>query len=289
MKKAVLTMDVEDWYHLDYFDRCECDTTNSLLDGLDVYVDFLKSLSLPSSFFVLGEIAEKKVEFFKSLAKAGHDIGSHGWDHIRPLTLTVDEFRSDLYRSVEIMKEINNDRGFGYRAPCFSLDRERLEIVRDAGFSYDSSRIEFGVHPLYGSINMDGYEKITRTIYRCAEFMEFEATTFPIMRKRIPISGGGYLRIFPWILMKTLITRYLKQNDLYVFYIHPFELSKLDLPSIPRSTSTLTKFRFSHGRNSVLEKITKLVNLLRSKGYSFTTFNEIQKEMDASNCKLAGG
>jgi polysaccharide deacetylase family protein (PEP-CTERM system associated) len=282
MKKAVLTLDVEDWYHLDYFDRSECDTANSLLDGLDVYVEFLDSLSLPSSFFVLGEIAEKKVELFKSLVKAGHDVGSHGWNHVRPLTLTVNEFRADLDRSVEIMKEINDERGFGYRAPCFSLDRERLDIVRDAGFSYDSSRIEFGDHPLYGSINMDGYETITRTIYRCEEFMEFEATTFPIMGKRIPISGGGYLRLFPWTLMKTLISRYLKLNDLYVLYIHPFELSKLDLPEIPRSTSNLTKFRFSHGRKSVLDKITKLVNLLRSKGYSFTTFNEIQKDMDTS-------
>lgn len=284
MKKAVLTLDVEDWYHLDYFDRNKCDTSTSLLDGLDVYVEFLKSLSLPSSFFVLGEIAEKKIEFFKNLSKTGHDVGSHGWNHVRPMTLPVDEFRADLKRSVEIMKEINDERDFGYRAPCFSLDRERLDIVRDSGFSYDSSRIDFGDHPLYGSINMDGYEKITRTIYRFEEFMEFEATTFPIMGKRIPISGGGYLRLFPWTLMKTLISRYLKLNDLYVLYIHPFELSKLDLPVIPRSTSNLTKFRFSHGRKSVLDKITKLVNLLHSKGYSFTTFKEIRKEMDTSNC-----
>jgi polysaccharide deacetylase family protein (PEP-CTERM system associated) len=285
MKKAVLTLDVEDWYHLDYFDRNECDTSTSLLDGLDVYVEFLKSLSLPSSFFVLGEIAEKKLEFFNNLSKAGHDVGSHGWNHVRPMTLSVDEFRADLKRSVEIMKEINDERDFGYRAPCFSLDRERLDIVRDSGFSYDSSRIDFGGHPLYGSINMDGFENISKTIYRCEEFMEFEATTLPIMGKRIPISGGGYLRLFPWALMKTLISRYLKLNDLYVLYIHPFELSKLDLPAIPRSTSNLTKFRFSHGRKSVLDKITKLVNLLLSKGYSFTTFKEIRKEMDTSNSK----
>ena len=50
MKKAVLSLDVEDWYHLDYFDRYECDANNSLLDGLDVYVELLESLSLPSIF-----------------------------------------------------------------------------------------------------------------------------------------------------------------------------------------------------------------------------------------------
>ena len=50
MKKAVLTLDVEDWYHLDYFDRTKCNVNYSLLDGLDVYVEILNSLSLPSSF-----------------------------------------------------------------------------------------------------------------------------------------------------------------------------------------------------------------------------------------------
>ena len=67
MKRAVLSLDVEDWYHLDYFDRAECDTTSSLLDGLDAYIELIESLSIPSSFFVLGEIAEQRVEFFKNL------------------------------------------------------------------------------------------------------------------------------------------------------------------------------------------------------------------------------
>ena len=216
MKKAVLTLDVEDWYHLDYFDRHQCDTKNSLLDGLDVYVELLDSLSLPSSFFVLGEIAERKVHFFQDLIKAGHDVGSHGWNHKRPMTLSINEFRADLYRSVEIMKEINGERGFGYRAPCFSLDRERLDIVRDCGFAYDSSRIEFGNHPLYGSIDMSGYENLSKMVYQSGNFMEFEATTLTILGKKIPISGGGYLRMFPWLIMKRLIKKYLKNNDLYV-------------------------------------------------------------------------
>jgi len=280
MKKAVLTLDVEDWYHLDYFDRRECYTNNSLLDGLDVYVELIESLSLPSTFFALGEIAETKIDFFKDLVKSGHDVGSHGWNHKRPMTLQIEEFRADLQRSLDVMKEINGERGFGYRAPCFSLDRERLDIVRDSGFAYDSSRIDFGNHPLYGSIDMHGYDKLSEAVYRSGEFMEFEATTLSVLGKNIPISGGGYLRLFPWLLMKTLVSQYLKKNDLYVLYIHPFELSQLQVPAVPKSTSTLTKFRYSHGRNTVVDKITRLVDLLRSNGYSFTTFSEIQKEQD---------
>ena len=283
MKKAILSLDVEDWYHLDYFNRNECETSNSLLDGVEVYTEFLSSYSLPSSFFVLGEIAEKRIQFFKDLVDSGHDVGSHGWDHKRPMTMGIDEFSDDLKRCIGAMKQINGDKGFGYRAPCFSLDRERLDIVRDAGFIYDASRIDFGDHPLYGSIDMSGFDKVTESIYKNNDFVEFEATTLPVFGKQIPISGGGYLRLFPWLLMKNLINQYLKANDIYVLYIHPFELSKLPAPKIPQSTSALTKLRFERGRDKVLDRIKKLIELMQSNGYTFTTFSDLQRELNVAS------
>ena len=138
-------------------------------------------------------------------------------------------------------------------------------------------------HPLYGSIDMHGYENLSDAVYRNGDFMEFEATTLSVLGKNIPISGGGYLRLIPWILMEKLVSRYLKKNDIYVFYIHPFELSQLPVPVVPKSTSALTKFRYSHGRYGVLDKITRLAELLRSNGYSFTTFSKIQQEINAEH------
>jgi len=279
MKKVILSLDVEDWYHLDYFQRFECDESQSLLDGLDVYVDLLHELSLPSSFFVLGEIAETKIDYFKRLVELGHDVGSHGWDHRRPMTLSPKDFKTDLNRCSKAMREINGDSGFGYRAPCFSLDRERLNIVKELGFIYDSSRIDFGNHPLYGSIDMTGYNVEANYVYEKDGFIEFEVTTLPILGKNIPISGGGYLRLFPWTIMKQLVTRHLKKNDIYILYIHPFELSKLATPNVPNSTSSLTEFRFGHGRKQVVERLKTLVDLLRSNGYDFTTFKSLQEQI----------
>ena len=282
MKKVILSLDVEDWYHLDYFKRSECNISNSLLDGLDVYVELLSELSLPSSFFVLGEIAEKKIGYFKDLVGLGHDIGSHGWNHQRPLTMLADVFQDDLIRCMSVMKAINGDKGVGYRAPCFSLDRERLDIVKKTGFIYDSSRIDFGSHPLYGSIEMQGYTNVSKYVYCKDSFLEFEVTTLPVLGKNLPISGGGYLRLFPWLLMKELVTQHLKKNDIYILYIHPFELSRLPVPDMPASTSLLNKFRFRHGRNQVMERLKRLINLLDSYDYEFTTFGAIHEETMAS-------
>jgi polysaccharide deacetylase family protein (PEP-CTERM system associated) len=279
MKKVILSLDVEDWYHLDYFQRSECDISESLLDGLDVYVDLLRELSLPSSFFVLGEIAATKIDYFQQLVQAGHDVGSHGWDHRRPMTMSPQAFQDDLNRCLKAMQEINGESGFGYRAPCFSLDRERLNIVKESGFIYDSSRIDFGNHPLYGSIDMEGYDPNGSFVYQQEGFLEFEVSTLPVLGKNIPISGGGYLRLFPWTLMKRLVTRHLLKNELYILYIHPFELSKLATPKTPESTSLTTQFRFGHGRNQVIDRIKRLIDLLYDHGYEFTTFRSLHKEI----------
>ena len=235
MKHILLSLDVEDWFHLDYFNRNECDTRQSLLDGLDEYVGFINHLGIPSNFFVLGEIAVNKLDFFKNLAKEGHDVGSHGWSHARPLTLSVDDFYEELSLSYKLFNEINENQSFGYRAPCFSLDRKRLDIVRECGFSYDSSLIEFGNHPLYGTIDMDGFELISKGVYKIFDFMEFELPTYKIFNNNIPISGGGYLRILPWVLMKKLISSYIQNNNIFVLYIHPFEF-------FPFASTNTTRF-----------------------------------------------
>ncbi len=279
MKIAVLTMDIEDWYHLDYFDRRECNLSYSLLDGLDVYASFLSDRGLQSTFFALGELAETLGGQLKGLAKAGHEISSHGWDHKRPLGMTSDEFRFDLLQSRAALESVTGQRVAGYRAPCFSMDRSRLDQVEEAGFDYDSSRIEFGQHPLYGTIDMAGYDSPASFVFQRRRFFEFEVSTLPLLGRRLPVSGGGYLRLIPWPIMRTAVGRFLDFESLYVIYLHPFELSAKDCPLVPSSTSRLTRFRFAHGREYVLSRLGQLVDLLSERGYSFTTFGALHSDL----------
>jgi len=132
MKYAVLSMDVEDWYHLDYFDRSKCDTSRSLLDGLDTYSELIARHDLPSSYFVLGELATQIKSRLIQLADAGHDISSHGWNHVRPLTMSPEAFSSELIKAKSGLEDIIGRPVPGYRAPCFSLDQTRLERIREA-------------------------------------------------------------------------------------------------------------------------------------------------------------
>ncbi len=272
---AVLSMDVEDWYHLDYFSGLAPDRSSSLLDGLDVYLSLLERHSIRTTFFVLSELAEHLGDRLRAMAAAGHEIASHGVAHKRPLKMTVDAFADDLRQSKATLESVVQRSVDGYRAPCFSMDRARLEEVRKAGYVYDSSRIDFTGHPLYGSLQVDDFDTVAPGHSAQRGFHEFEVSTLPVLGKRLPVSGGGYLRIAPWAIMRPLIQSYVNCNPLYVLYIHPFELSPRPLPAAAATLSYPQRLRFGVGRAGVASKLDKLIQLLKKDGFSFVTFRDM--------------
>lgn len=275
MRTAVLTMDIEDWWHLDYIDRCRADREYSMLDGLAVYRDVLERHGIRSSYFVLGELIGPLQRELRELDAAGHDVGAHGWDHQRPLTMAPQAFLRDVVRSRQVLEAALGRPVLGYRAPCYSLDRQRLELLGEAGYVYDSSRIDFSDHPLYGTIDLAGFEQPAPCVFRKEGFLEFQVTTLGIAGKQVPISGGGYLRIFPWALMRRWIQRYLRSQQLYVLYIHPFELSQRPAPRFPSATTWRQQLRFGIGRSGVRRRLELLIELLQENGYEFATFAEL--------------
>lgn len=278
MKKyAVLSMDVEDWYHLDYFKKEECDQSQSTLDGLDIYLDILDQYDIKTTFFIVGELVEILKDKIKLIQEKGHEICLHSHAHQRPLQLSLEDFRKDTLTGMSSFKEHTGIDVTGYRAPCFSLDRDRLEVLRELGFNFDSSKIKFDAHDLYGRMDLNGFEEESPVMYKQGNFYEFEASTVEVFGKSLPVSGGGYLRIFPWMLTKSLLKKYFKTDQHYFFYIHPFEFSKNYNITIPENTDLKTKIRFNQGRKSVENKMHKLIKLLKENNYKFVTFNQIMK------------
>ena len=275
IKQAVLTMDVEDWYHLDYFNRKDCNEDYSMLDGLNNYLEILENYCIPSNFFVLGELAIPLKNILREIAQGKHEISSHGWNHKRPMKLNLQEFKNDIIKSKDVLEDITGQDIIGYRAPCFSMDRNRVDLLIEAGYSYDSSKIKFTNHPLYGDIDLFGFETLSPNIYKFNNFYEFEISTENILGRNIPVSGGGYIRLLPWLVMKKMISSYLSHSDLYIFYIHPFEFSFKKNPIFPKKSKWNEKHRFSFGRDSVTKKFQFLLEHLKLNGFEFTTFKDM--------------
>lgn len=279
MKYALLSMDIEDWYHLDYFADMSVDTRQSMIDGLDVYRDIVAANQIPTSYFVLGELINPMASVLRQLADAGADIGVHGWSHRRPLLMEPLELKKDLTKTKKILEDVIRKPVLGYRAPCYSLDRDRLDVVRDVGFVYDSSRIIFEEHPLYGTLDLHGFIEQIPNVYRADGFFEFQLSTLPFAGFNVPVSGGGYIRIFPWFFMSRLIKYYLHKNVTYLLYIHPFELSRKKIPILPKGVSVSSKARFSLGLGGVEKKLHKLIELLKAENYEFITFTDLRTRL----------
>jgi hypothetical protein len=126
-------------------------------------------------------------------------------------------------------------------------------------------------------MDVSGFTKVMQDVYIKDQFVEFELSTLRMANRRFPVSGGGYLRILPWVLVNGLLKQYLRYAEIYIFYIHPFELSTKALPPLPDGTSILNTMRFKMGRASVAAKLEKLIIILQNAGFEFMTFKNLRR------------
>lgn len=275
MKKyAIITMDVEDWYHT-YFPESDVDRSVSLLDGLDVALDIMKKDNIHGSFFVVGEIADKLADKLKAMDRDGHDIAVHNCQHLRPVTMTTDVFRSQLMKAKQKVEDILGHEVYGYRAPSFGIDDERLDIVRECGFKYDSSKLRPQKSSKYGLLNLNGFREISPCIYQANGFTEFEVSTEKLGDMNM-LLGGGYIRILPWFFMKYMTQKYLNSGKPYVMYVHPIDLSPSPIPKI-EGISFDRYLRTHIGRRQMVWRFKKVIEMLKKNGYEFVTFEELLK------------
>lgn len=274
----MLSMDIEDWYHLDYFAGKELDRSHSMLDGLTNYIDLLNRHNIKTTFFALSELSDSAKEQILYAYQSGHEIACHGKSHIRPMLLDIKTFAKEITEAKQTLSELIGKEVIGYRASCYSIDRERYDLVIKAGFKYDSSKIAFNGHPLYGKLDLSDFEQPIKGIYHKEGFYEFELSTKKFMGRNIPVSGGGYIRILPWLYMKPMISGYLKNAEVYVLYIHPFELSNERMPTV-EGVSFLTNLRAKKGHGKVSGRIEQLIVILKENGFEMKTFSQVIEEI----------
>ena len=90
----------------------------------------------------------------------------------------------------------------------------------------------------------------------------------------VPLSGGGYVRLGNWGFVLSMLSDYLRKSDYYVFYLHPFELSKQKVPHVPH-LKPHDQWYLSVGLHTYRAKIETIIKLLKKFGYEFVTFEEM--------------
>jgi peptidoglycan-N-acetylglucosamine deacetylase len=236
--KVALSIDVEDWFCVrnmgEHLTRSQWNGFEFRVRvGLDFIREELAARRIQATFFVLGWVAEKCPRIVEDLARDGHEIASHGYNHQPIETMSSLDFREDVRISLSILRAQSGGPVLGYRAPSFSITSRTLwalDILRELGVEYDSSIYPIH-HPDYG------IPDFPREATEVAGLVEIPMSTVRFMGANVPISGGGYFRLYPYALTKTLLKRAQAQGDV-VLYFHPWEFDEFQprvrLPALRR-------------------------------------------------------
>ena len=226
---CIFTIDVEDWFHvLDIPGSPSIDTWSSLESRVER--NFLKLLDLAdehhtnTTCFFLGWIAERFPHLVREAVGRGHEIASHGYAHRLVYELSQAEFRADAQRARMILEDAAGCRVLGFRAPGFSVTKDTpwfFEELANSGYRYDSSI--FPARRGHG-----GFEEAARDPFVVHTAPGGSVVEFPItvVGDVYPLClfGGGYLRLFPWRLIRSMARRCLRRDRTVVFYVHPREV-----------------------------------------------------------------
>ncbi len=262
MMKNILTVDVEEWFQVynlrEAIPRVNWDMLPSRLDvGVYKLLDMLDRYSCRATFFVLGWVAERKPGTIREIARRGHEIACHGWDH-KPVTgMSPDEFHAETSDSLKVLSDITGTDITGYRASNFSIDTSRphaLETLADLGFQYDSSIFPFR----RGRYGTAGFPRgpVRLVLPGGVSLVEFPLPTVRLPGGTLPVAGGGYLRLFPYRFTRLGIHRMNSEGIPAVVYLHPWELD----PDQPRLSGGSRLKKWMHyqnlkGTEGILERL----------------------------------
>jgi polysaccharide deacetylase family protein (PEP-CTERM system associated) len=274
-----MTCDVEDYFQVSAFDGIvpreqwadvKCRIPRNIDKALQLFADH----ETKATFFTLGWVAEQHPEVLRRIVDQGHEIASHGMYHRRVWSQTPDEFRQDAGRARGLLEDVGGVAVIGYRAASWSIDKRTPwahGILAEIGYQYSSS-----VYPV--SHDHYGVPDAPRQPYVIdgTGITEIPPSTARLLGRNIPVSGGGYFRLFPLSLSKRFINQHqLGESYPYVFYFHPWELD----PDQPRFKDAPLKARFRHYLN--LDKFERrLSDILRT--YRWGRMDEIYLGGEAS-------
>lgn len=275
-KYAVFTMDVEAFTDTECINALDRKIDLDLLDGFDQYIGPLDKYGIKSTLFTVGSLAPKIADKLKVCINNGHRLALHSYNHIAPMELSLQSFKENIEKTKKKLSELFSTDIVGFRAPCFSLDKQRLEILRRLGFEYDSSHLGFLKARHTVELDLSDFTQIGDNIFRKNKFFEFGLSKQSIFGIPFPISGGGYVRLGNWDFIKSLIKSYIKCHDYYVFYLHPFELTTQKIPFF-KELKSYDKYYIKYGIKSYKKKIEQIILMLQECGYEFVTFEELAK------------
>jgi len=257
-----LTIDLEPW--MAFYDDVPLEITldnGHLVKATWSLLDILDESDVRATFFVLGIIYEWFPDLVEDIRSRGHEISFHGYLH--------NDAKRDLLRG-----EIKKSRVFirrygirGFRAPKMRIFQDDLEILRSAGFLYDSST--------YGSfspkISISGIKEIPVSTYPVNNTCAFPRTLRDAIRSfELPFGSGLFVGLLNSRILDKLIRSVNKEGKPVIMFIHPWQLTGVPFLSISGLVDVL--------KIPYLVKISKKKMRYLLRNHTFSTIQSLLEE-----------
>jgi polysaccharide deacetylase family protein (PEP-CTERM system associated) len=261
-----LSFDVEDYFQVSAFNGAISrnawdEHPLRVAKNTRVLLDLLAEHGVKATFYTLGWVAEREPEMVKAIAAAGHEVACHGYSHKLVYDQTPEEFAEETRRSKSVLEDLSQAPVTSYRAASYSITRASLwalDVLCEQGFTTDSSIFPIR-HDRYGLVG-GPLQPHYLELPGGGRILEFPISTLRVAGVNLPVSGGGYFRLYPYGVSRYLARQVNAQNRPFVFYLHPWEVD----PDQPRvDVNALTRFRHYNNLAKCHQRLDRLLRDFR--------------------------
>lgn len=169
---------------------------------IDKVLEIFEQNNAKSTFFISTETVEKTKHIIKKIHLAGHEVASHGHNHLFYYDkLSKDEIEHEISTSKKVLEDLVSDNVDGFRTPYFKKNQYTDELLDKYRYKYDSS-----------SVNTTLYGRYENKQFVTNKIQHFSVSTLygklPAGLKWINIFGNGIK----------------KDDELNIIYLHLFDL-----------------------------------------------------------------
>lgn len=218
-------------------------------EGMNRLLPVLNRFDIKATFFTTAHYAQSNILQIKSLSEV-HEIASHANTH------TVFS-KEDYSKSKIILESIIHKQIYGFRMP--RLAPVDIELIKEAGYSYDSS-----IHPTWipGRYN---HRHLSESIYKDSGLLRIPCSVSP-SPIRFPLFWLSF-KNFPLVFYQYWLNKTLTKHGTACLYFHPWEYADIGEYKLPYLVKAKSGQR-------LIDKLSKLIEHYHNQGVKFISIKE---------------
>ena len=266
--------------------------------GVVRFLDLFEKHGIKATFFITAsDLDEDSIKVLKLIADKGHEIGNHTYSHDYRLTLLdKNEIENEIRKNHDLIKKMSGYECTGFRSPGYNMSPEVVGILKDKGYSYDSSFFPSPVYYLakwliikikklrkrvsksiiYSLMDCFGRKKpykLGKSIRKTdsdSDLFELPITT--VTPAGLPLIGTSAI-VFPEFVYD-LMLRISSESDFINFEAHGIDLCQAE---DDEKLTALKSFQpdLKHSLERKLSRMEKFIKYFKSEGFEFRTLREI--------------